>query len=252
LALGLQRIGYQRQSTPGNPNADAAMSAIDPARTALIVVDMQPDFMPGGPLPVAGAEDHGERLVAPVRGLMESDLLPLQVATQDWHPPGHVSFASSHPGRAPFDGIEVHGYPQTLWPDHCVQGSPGAELHPRLPLARLAAILRKGMDAQADSYSGFHNNHGPNGARAPTGLAGYLRERGVVAVVCCGLARDFCVKWTAEDAAAAGFTSYVLWDLCWPVHPHSDARVRDEIQARGVHLLDRAALADAVAMSGGA
>ncbi len=218
------------------------MNPIDPARTALLVIDMQPDFMPGGALPVAGAGDHHERILAPVRELMAARLFPLQVATQDWHPPGHVSFASSHPGHAPLDTIELHGHDQTLWPDHCVQGSDGAALHPRLPLQRLSAILRKGMDPQADSYSGFHNNFGADGHRAPTGLAGYLDERGIDTLVCCGLARDVCVKWTAEDAVSLGLRSLFVWDLTWPVDADNDAATRAELEDRQVEIVSADAL----------
>jgi len=122
-----------------------------------------------------------------------------------------------------------------------VQGSPGATLHPGLPLGRLAAILRKGMDPEADSYSGFHNNFGPNG-RAPTGLAGYLDERGIDTVVCCGLARDVCVKWTAEDAVTLGLQSLLVWDLTWPVDASHDAATRAELQERGVEIVNADAL----------
>jgi nicotinamidase/pyrazinamidase len=218
------------------------MIRLDPAHTALLVIDMQPDFMPGGALPVQGAADHHERLVAPVRDLMNAALFPLQVATQDWHPEGHVSFASSHPGRQPFDSVRLDGHSQTLWPEHCVQGSPGAELHPHLPLDRLAAILRKGMNPNADSYSGFHNNFGPDGRRAPTGLGGLLDERGVDTVVCCGLARDVCVKWTAEDAVMLGLRSLFLWDLTWPVEADNDDTTRSELEDNGVEILNAAAL----------
>ncbi len=208
------------------------------AKAALLVVDMQPDFMPGGALAVA----EGDRILSGIRTLMESDWLSLQVATQDWHPHGHISFASQHPGKQPFDTIELHGHAQTLWPDHCVQGSEGACLHPGLPLSRLAAIVRKGMDPDTDSYSGFRNNWDPKGQRPPTGLGGYLRERGVESVFCCGLARDVCVKWTAEDAVDSGFTTYLLWDLTRAVDPASDARVRAELDSRGVRIIDSSKL----------
>jgi nicotinamidase/pyrazinamidase len=210
------------------------MNWIDPAGTALLVIDMQLDFMPGGALPVQGAPDHHERLVAPVRELMDASLLPLQVATQDWHPAGHVSFASSHPGREPFERIDLHGHGHTLWPDHCVQGIDGAALHPGLPLDRLSAIPRKGMDPQADSYSGFCNNWGPDGRRASTGLAGYLEARGIDTVVCVGLARDVCVKWTAQDAAMLGLRSLLVWNLTWPVDADNDDATRAELEAKGV------------------
>ena len=203
---------------------------IDRARTALILVDIQHDFLPGGALAVA----EGDRILEPVRRLLEADPFALYVATQDWHPRGHVSFASSHPGRAPFDRIEVHGYEQTLWPDHCVQGTGGAELHPSIPWDRVSAVIRKGSDPAVDSYSGFRNNRQARGERPPTGLAGYLREHGIASVVLCGLARDFGVKWSAEDAGAAGFEATVLWEMTRAVDPGSDDRVREELRRAGV------------------
>jgi nicotinamidase/pyrazinamidase len=211
---------------------------IDPQTTALLLVDIQPDFLPGGALAV----EDGDAILDPVRRLVESDPFGLYVATQDWHPPGHVSFASSHPGRNPLEVIELHGHDQTLWPDHCVQGTGGAELHPSIPWDRVSAIIRKGTDARTDSYSGFRNNWNPEGDRPATGLAGYLRDRGVGTVVLCGLARDFCVKWSAEDAAAAGFRSIVLWDLTRPVDPTSDDTVRHDLERTGVIVARREAL----------
>jgi nicotinamidase/pyrazinamidase len=213
------------------------MNRFDRDRTALLVIDMQTDFMPGGALPVQAVPDHRERLAAPVRDQMNASLFPLQVATQDWHPPTHVSFASNHPGRKPFEHIDLHGHDQTLWPDHCVQGSAGAALYPRLPLDRLALILRKGMDPDADSYSGFHKNFGTECRRAPTGLTGYLEERGVDTVVCCGLARDVCVKWTAEDAVSLGLRSLLVWDLTWPVDASHDQATRAELHDSGVEVV---------------
>jgi nicotinamidase/pyrazinamidase len=205
----------------------------DPAGTALVLVDIQPDFLPGGALAVAGGDD----ILGPVRDLVARGAFGVCVATQDWHPPGHASFASSHPGRAPFETIELHGHPQTLWPDHCVQGTPGAELHRDVPGDRLDAIIRKGTDPQTDSYSGFRNNWDPHGERRPTGLAGYLREHGIHTVVLCGLARDYCVKWSAEDAAAAGFRTIFLWDLTRAVDPAADGAVRRHLAAAGVEIV---------------
>ncbi len=201
---------------------------------ALVVVDVQPDFLPGGALPVP----EGDRVLAPIRALLARDPAAVCVATQDWHPSGHVSFASRHAGRAPFDVVALHGHPQTLWPDHCVQGTPGAELHRELPWQRLDAVIRKGTDREVDSYSGFRNNWDAAGQRPPTGLAGYLRERAVRDVLVCGLARDFCVLWTAQDAAAAGFRTTVLWDLSRPVDPGSDARVRTALAESGVRIVE--------------
>ncbi|ABA56801.1 Nicotinamidase [Nitrosococcus oceani ATCC 19707] len=204
------------------------------ARAVLLLVDIQPDFLPGGGLPVA----DGSQIIEPVRLLMESDKFCHYVATQDWHPPGHVSFASSHPGAEPMATLEINGYAQTLWPDHCIQGTSGAELHGDLPWEKVAAIIRKGTDPESDSYSGFHNNWNSAGERPATGLAGYLRERGIEELFICGLARDVCIKWTAEDGANAGFNVYVLWDLTRPVEPSSDDQVRRELIAHDVKIID--------------
>ena len=211
---------------------------VDRRASALVIVDVQPDFLPGGALAVA----DGDRIIDPLRALIDDDPFALYVATQDWHPPGHASFASSHAGRKPLEVITLHGHEQTLWPAHCVQGTPGAELSTALSWDRVSAVIRKGTEAEVDSYSGFRNNWGPDGTRPPTGLAGYLRERGITEVFLCGLARDFCVKWSAEDAAGAGFRSVVLWDLTRPVDPASDARVRADLERAGVLIIDSADL----------
>jgi len=204
-------------------------------RTALLVIDVQPDFLPGGRLAVG----EGDRILPGVRALMESDGFPVRIATQDWHPPEHVSFASNHSGVEPFDVIQLHDHDQVLWPDHCVQGTPGAELHPELPWERVHAVIRKGMDPHVDSYSGFRNNWGPGGDRPPTGLAGYLREREVEEVLICGLARDFCVGWTAEDAVDGGFRTTLVWDLSRSVDPSGDNELRRKLSERGVGILTR-------------
>ncbi|KAF1699070.1 nicotinamidase [Pseudoxanthomonas jiangsuensis] len=204
-----------------------------PDTTALVVVDLQPDFMPGGAL----ACHEGDAIVPGVDALLRSRRYRTVVATQDWHPPGHASFASSHPGRRPFETIELHGHPQVLWPDHCVQGTPGAALDPRVDWTPLDLVLRKGTDPQVDSYSGLRGNHGPGGSRPPTGLAGWLRERGIDEVHVCGLARDYCVLWTAQDAAAAGFRVRFLWQLTRPVTPAGDAATRQTLDAAGIALL---------------
>jgi len=201
-------------------------------KTALLLVDIQPDFMPRGALAVAG----GDEILEPVRKLIAIPRFELHVATQDWHPADHISFASRHEGNIPFDMIDLYGKEQILWPDHCVQGTPGAALHPDLPWDSVAAIIRKGMDPQVDSYSGFKNNWDREGRRPETGLAGYLRERGIGKVFLCGLARDFCVKWSAEDAVDAGFQVTVIWDATRPVDPASDDRVRSDLERIGVHI----------------
>jgi len=207
---------------------------IDAKHAVLLLVDIQPDFMPGGALPVP----EGDRIVDPIRALMDSKRFQHFVATQDWHPPGHISFASQHEGKRPFDVIELYGHDQVLWPDHCVQGTPGAELARDLPWHRVSVIVRKGMDPASDSYSGFRNNWNPDGERPPTGLAGYLRERGWTDVFVCGLARDVCVKWTAEDAARAGVRTRVLWDLTRAVDPATDEAVRGELTELGAEIID--------------
>ena len=206
----------------------------DRERAALLLVDIQNDFMPNGALPVA----DGDAILAPVRKLFETRAFACVVATQDWHPAGHISFASSHSGRKPYETISLYGHAQVLWPDHCVAGSAGAALHAALPLNDVAAIIRKGTDARVDSYSGFRNNWNENGERPATGLAGYLRERGIARVFICGLARDFCVRWTAEDAADLGFETAVIWNLTRSVDPGNDDTVRAALAKQGVRILD--------------
>jgi len=201
------------------------------AGDALVIIDVQPDFLPDGPLPVP----RGDEVIAPIaRVVARFDTV---VATQDWHPPGHVSFASSHPGRKPFDTIDLYGAPQTLWPDHCVQGTPGARLCDGLPKADLDLILRKGTRLDSDSYSAFRENVGPDGHRHPTGLAGFLRERNVRRVFLCGLARDVCVRFSALDAAAADFATFVIDDATRAVHPQRRAETDRAFAEAGVTLV---------------
>ncbi|OOG55478.1 nicotinamidase [Rhodanobacter sp. C03] len=214
------------------------MSQLISPRAALIVVDVQPDFMPCGAL----ACHEGDAIVPSIDRLLRSRVFRHVVATQDWHPRGHVSFASSHPGRAPFEQIDLYGQSQTLWPDHCVQGTPGAELHPAIDWSPLDAVLRKGSDPGVDSYSGFRENHGPAGARPSTGLAGWLRERGVDEVFVCGLARDVCVLWTAQDAVELGFRAHLPWDLSRPVTPDTDAATRVALLAQGIAITEASEL----------
>jgi nicotinamidase/pyrazinamidase len=203
-------------------------------RTALILVDVQPDFMPGGTL----ACHDGDAIVPGIGRLLRERVFRHVVATQDWHPREHVSFASIHPGATPFEQITLYGQPQTLWPEHCVQGTPGAELHPGIDWSALNAVIRKGSHPGVDSYSGFRENHGPDGQRPRTGLAGWLRERGVDEVVVCGLARDVCVLWTAQDALELGFRTAVLWDLTRPVTPDTDAATRAALLAQGIAIVE--------------
>jgi nicotinamidase/pyrazinamidase len=203
-----------------------------PRDTALILVDVQGDFMPGGPL----ACHEGDAIVPGIDALLRARRYRHVIATQDWHPREHVSFAANHAGQAPFAQIVLHGQPQTLWPVHCVAGSAGAALHAAIDWTPLDLIVRKGTDPAVDSYSAFRENHGPGGTRPSTGLAGWLRERGVAEVHVCGLARDVCVLWTVQDALALGFRARMLWELTRPVTPQSDPGTRAALQAQGVEL----------------
>ena len=172
--------------------------------SALIVIDVQNDFCPGGALAVEG----GDQIVSGINALMAE--FPAVVLTQDWHPEGHSSFALSHPGKAPFSMIEMPYGPQVLWPEHCIQGSAGAEFHEGLDTTRADLIVRKGYNPRIDSYSAFfENDH-----ETPTGLEGYLRTRGIEKLTMVGLATDYCVNFSAVDAAKLGFTVTVRTDLC--------------------------------------
>jgi len=215
-------------------------TTLDEGRSALLVVDVQSDFLPGGALPVKG----GDEIVSPIADLMEAGRFGMIVAAQDWHPPEHVSFASNHPGRRAFERIELYGHEQILWPDHCVQGTAGAELRPGMPWARAVAIIRKATDAAIDSYSALRNNWDSKGNRPPTGLAGYLKNRGAWQIFICGLARDFCVRWTAEDALQEGFQVNVIWDLCRSLEPNRDDLLRRELSAAGVRITTAQELRD--------
>jgi nicotinamidase/pyrazinamidase len=181
-----------------------ALTKINPRTDVLVATDVQLDFCPGGALEVADGHD-----VVPAINFLSPYFTHL-VASQDWHTPGHMSFASSHPGRRPFETIEVAYGPQTLWPDHCVQGTAGAEMHPELDLTAAGLIIRKGFDREIDSYSAFFEND----KTTPTGLAGYLRERGIKRCFFAGLATDFCVAYSALDARSHGFESFVIIDAC--------------------------------------
>lgn len=171
---------------------------------ALIVVDVQNDFCDGGALAVAG----GAEVVAPINALMAE--FSVVVLSQDWHPADHTSFASHHPGKAPFQMIEMEYGHQVLWPDHCVQGSRGAAFHADLETDRAHLILRKGIHRSIDSYSAFYEND----RITPTGLEGYLRRRGITTVTLAGLALDFCISYSAVDAARHGFATSVVVPAC--------------------------------------
>ncbi|PWG17130.1 bifunctional nicotinamidase/pyrazinamidase [Salibaculum griseiflavum] len=170
---------------------------------ALVVIDVQNDFCPGGALAVEG----GDQIVQPINALMAD--FDAVILTQDWHPAGHSSFASTHDAE-PMSMTEMPYGPQVLWPDHCIQGSHGAKFHPDLEIDRADLILRKGFNPDLDSYSAFfENDH-----ETPTGLDGYLRSRGIDSLTMVGLATDFCVNWSATDAARLGFDVTVRTDLC--------------------------------------
>lgn len=178
------------------------MSATD--TEALVVIDVQNDFCSGGSLAVPGGEE-----VVPVINRLAAGFRHV-VLTQDWHPAGHFSFASSHPGKDPFGTIEADYGPQTLWPDHCVQATAGAAFHADLDVPHAGLVVRKGMNPALDSYSAFYEND----HATPTGLAGYLRDRGISRLVMVGLATDFCVAWSAIDAVKQGFATAVRLDGC--------------------------------------
>jgi nicotinamidase/pyrazinamidase len=175
-----------------------------PSDTALILVDLQNDFCPGGALAVP----DGDRVIEVANAVLHR--FDLVVATQDWHPPDHGSFAANHAGAEPGQVIELDGLSQVLWPVHCVQQSPGAEFVAGLDMARVAKVFRKGTDRNIDSYSGFFDN----GHRKATGLGAYLRDQGVSRVAVLGLATDYCVKFTALDARSEGFATTLIEDGC--------------------------------------
>jgi nicotinamidase/pyrazinamidase len=178
---------------------------VDPVTDILGIIDVQPTFMPGGELPVP----DGAEVVAPINRLLATSFAHA-FATQDWHPPGHASFASAHPGHASFDSIELSYGRQVLWPDHALQGSANAALHPDLDQRRIEVVIRKGFHTDIDSYSAFfENDH-----RTVTGLDGWLRQRGFKRLFFAGLATDFCVGWSAEDAARLGYEVVLIVDAC--------------------------------------
>jgi nicotinamidase/pyrazinamidase len=189
----------------------------------LILVDIQNDFVPNGRLPVP----LGNEIIRLVNELQDS--FELVVATQDWHPVNHKSFASQHPGKRQFETISLHGLDQVLWPDHCVQGTRGAEFHGDLNMNKVEAIFRKGMNPEIDSYSGFHDN----GYKKATGLAGYLRDRAVKKVYICGLAADYCVAFTAKDALKENFETYIIEDATRAIDAIGYSKIKDEIITLG-------------------
>ena len=197
-------------------------------REVLIVTDPQRDFCPGGALAVP----QGDAIMPLVNRLARN--FAHVVVTQDWHPPGHMSFASAHPGRKPFETIEVDYGPQTLWPDHCVQGTAGAAFHPALDIPHAELVIRKGYHRLIDSYSAFRENDG----KTPTGLTGYLHERGLERVTLCGLATDFCVYFSAIDAREAGFEAAIVLEASRAIDVDGSlARALDAMREAGVSFL---------------
>lgn len=196
---------------------------------ALIIVDIQYDFLPGGALAVADGDT-----VTPIINAIQGGY-DLVVATQDWHPAGHRSFASAHPGSRLFETIDLDGLEQVLWPDHCVQGTAGARLSDHLDTQHIEAIFRKGTDPDIDSYSGFFDN----GRRKRTGLAGYLHNRGITAVSVCGLAADYCVYFTAMDSLQLGFETRILEDAVQAIDASAYAEKRMTFVSQGGQLVGR-------------
>src|SRR5579884_2216456 len=191
----------------------------------LLIIDVQNDFCPGGALAVP----HGDEIVPVINQL--SQQFAHVILTQDWHPQGHLSFASRHPGKSPFDVVEVSYGPQTLWPDHCIQASRGAEFHPDLKVPHAELVLRKGFRPEIDSYSAFQEND----RKTKTGLEGYLRERGFQRVFLAGLAYDYCVRYSAVDAQTAGFETFVIEDACRAIGFHQSVeKARADFSSYGV------------------
>jgi nicotinamidase/pyrazinamidase len=198
-------------------------------RDVLLVIDVQNDFCPGGALAVR----RGHEVVPVINNLVNR--FEHVVLTQDWHPRRHSSFASSHPGKQPFSQITLPYGPQTLWPDHCIQRSSGARFHDSLSWTTAQMVIRKGFRPAIDSYSAFFEND----KTTPTGLTGYLRERGLTRVFCCGLAFDFCVRYSAVDAHAQRFETLVIEDACRAIDMDGSAQAtRDSLGAQGIALIN--------------
>ncbi|KTD10903.1 nicotinamidase/pyrazinamidase [Legionella gratiana] len=193
----------------------------------LIITDVQNDFMPGGPLAVL----HGDSIIPIINQVLPK--FDLIVATQDWHPQNHKSFASNHPGKKPFDNIMLHGVEQILWPNHCIQGTFGAELHPMLEIKPIEAIFRKGMNPEVDSYSVFYDNQ----HQINTGLVDYLHGKGAKELYFCGLCADICVYFSIKDALHEGFKCYLIDDATMPLNQNSFKKIKAELIHSGVTLL---------------
>ena len=195
---------------------------------ALIIVDVQNDFMPGGSLEVP----QGDSIITPINRI--SKFFDLVVTTQDWHPRTHKSFASNHLIKKPYDRIILNGLEQILWPDHCIQGSPGADFHPLLETDKIAAIFRKGMNPETDSYSGFYDN----GHKISSGLAGYLKDKKVAELYFCGLAADICVYYTIKDSLNEGFKATLIEDASHPLNGETFYNIKRELSDSGVHIIN--------------
>jgi nicotinamidase/pyrazinamidase len=193
----------------------------------LIIIDCQYDFLPGGNLPVP----DGDTIMPVINRIITH--FDLVLATQDWHPAEHKSFASNHFGRKPFDRLVLHNNLQTLWPDHCIQGTHGAEIESRIDSVRIAAIIRKGMDPEVDSYSAFYDNN----QQVSTGLAGYLKEKEVTEIHFCGLAGDICVYYSILDALTEGFSVVLIEDASKPLLPEKFDDVKCELAKLGVRII---------------
>ena len=210
----------------------------DPRTDILGLIDVQPTFMPGGELPVA----DGDAIVSVINRLLRS--CGHAFATQDWHPANHASFASSHAGRQPYDTVEMPYGQQVLWPDHAIAGTPTAAIHPEIDQTRIEVIIRKGFRPTLDSYSAFFEND----RQTPTGLQAWLRQRGFTRLFLCGLATDFCVAWSAEDAVQLGFSVTIIEDACRGIGlPSSDQlttmhEARARLAAIGAQFIDSAEL----------
>ena len=198
----------------------------------LLIIDVQNDFVPGGSLPVP----NGDKIVPVINAMQHK--FDLVIATQDWHPEDHISFASNHEGASLFDVIEIQGNPQTLWPNHCVQGTKGAELHPNLDTLKFEAVFRKGTDKTIDSYSAFYDN----GHLKSTGLAGYLKEKGTTQLYLCGLAADICVYFSIRDAVDAGFDCFFVEDASQALDVDAFGDIKKEMINMGIQLVSSGAI----------
>lgn len=196
----------------------------------LILIDIQNDFIPGGSLAVP----EGDQIIEPINKMISK--FDLVLATQDWHPANHKSFASNHPGKKEFEVTQLQGMKQTLWPDHCVQKTRGAQFHPDLETGPIEAIFHKGMDPEIDSYSGFYDN----GHKKSTGLAGYLKEKKADQVYFCGLAADICVYYSILDALKLGFTAYLIEDASRPLDKEGFEVLKKELREKGCIIVNAA------------